>query len=121
MRWHGIRIEAVDPARLARWWAQVLRYRIVSENPEAVEIGDTARAEPALVFVHADPSGLPHQRLHFELACDDLDGDIERLLDMGARRGTAGHNATSVLLADPEGNEFLMLQAAVNDCAAHHR
>ena len=52
-------------------------------------------------------------RLHIDLAPDDRDAEIERLVDMGARHVEVGkHDASWIVLADPEGNEFCVLTAA---------
>jgi hypothetical protein len=51
-------------------------------------------------------------RLHFDLAPDDQDAEVERLLALGARRVDIGQGETRswVVLADPEGNEFCVLR-----------
>ena len=33
-RWEQIVVDAVDPARLARWWAETLGYVVVNEEPD---------------------------------------------------------------------------------------
>jgi hypothetical protein len=37
-RWEQIVVDAEDPARLARWWAEALGYQIVHEAPDEIEI-----------------------------------------------------------------------------------
>ena len=42
---------------------------------------------------------------------DDLGAEVERLLSLGATRLDAGHeDACGVPLADPDGNEFCVLE-----------
>ena len=42
---------------------------------------------------------------------DDLDAEVERLLSLGATRLDAGHgDACGVPLADPDGNEFCVME-----------
>lgn len=53
-------------------------------------------------------------RLHIDLAPeaeDDQDAEVQRLLDLGARRVDVGQGpeVSWVVLADPEGNEFCVL------------
>src|SRR4051794_16730180 len=40
-QWEQIVIDADDPARLARWWAEALGYQIVHEDSDEVEIRRT--------------------------------------------------------------------------------
>jgi hypothetical protein len=42
--------------------------------------------------------------MHFELVVDDLDGDIERLVGLGAT--VVQPTEVDVEMADPDGNEF---------------
>jgi hypothetical protein len=52
-------------------------------------------------------------RLHLDLNPDDQENEVQRLLDLGARRTDIGQrNVTWIVLADPEGNEF---------CVCFHR
>lgn len=104
LSWHGTVVDAADPARLARWWAQVLGLKVVYERPDVVAL-------PGLIFERAHERKTARNRLHFELDSDDLGADVEKLLDMGARHVDVRQSgiAGSVVLADPEGNEFCVL------------
>jgi hypothetical protein len=50
-------------------------------------------------------------RLQLDLRPDDSAAEVERLVNMGARPVDSGHDG-GVVLADPEGNEFRVLDAA---------
>ncbi|MSW86893.1 MAG: VOC family protein, partial [Actinobacteria bacterium] len=51
-------------------------------------------------------------RLHLDLRPDDCEAEVERLLELGARRVDIGQGEQSwVVLADPEGNEFCVLSS----------
>jgi hypothetical protein len=110
-RWSGVVVDSVDPARLARWWAEVLGYRILFEEPERVGIASDGHA-PAVIFVPAVGEKAGKNRLHLDLEPDDETAEIERLVDMGARHVDLGHatHPGGVVLADPEGNEFSVLR-----------
>jgi len=114
-RWESVVVDAADPARLARWWAAALNYRLVDEQPDGVEIRAAADGLPSLVFVPVREPKRVKNRLHIDLRPDDQAAEVERLVDMGARHvdiGQAGDSAvTWVVLADPEGNEFCVLRA----------
>jgi len=111
-RWYAVVVDATDPARLARWWAEVLDYRITYEAPDEVSIEGEAPG-PSLVFVPAPDMKSNKNRLHIELNPEDQAAEVERLVNMGARHVdvTQGEKATWVVLADPEGNEFCVLRA----------
>lgn len=100
LRWHGTSVDAVDPARLARWWAEVLGVRVLYEKQDMVAL-------PGLTFVRVAAAKTMRNRLLFELSCDDLAADVERLVDMGARH--VDESAGRIMLADPEGNEFCIV------------
>ncbi|HKT04058.1 MAG TPA: VOC family protein [Rugosimonospora sp.] len=112
-RWYTAVIDASDPARLARWWAAVLDYRIIYESPDEVVIARDENTYPGLVFVPVPEAKTVKNRLHIDLNPDDQDAEVERLIDMGARRVDVGQGekATWVVLGDPEGNEFCVLRA----------
>lgn len=96
---------------MARWWAEVLGYRIRYEDPSITSIA--GEHGPGLSFVPVVHSKGAKNRLHIDLAPDDRDAEIERLVDMGARHVEVGkHDASWIVLADPEGNEFCVLTAA---------
>jgi predicted enzyme related to lactoylglutathione lyase len=112
-RWYTVVIDASDPARLARWWGEVLDYRIIYEAPDEVVIARDENTYPGLVFVPVPEQKTVKNRLHIDLNPEDQDAEVERLIDMGARRVDVGQGekATWVVLADPEGNEFCVLRA----------
>jgi predicted enzyme related to lactoylglutathione lyase len=113
IRWEQIVVDAEDPHRLARWWAEALGYVIVHEAPDEVEIRRTPDEMPGLLFgISADPRTVKN-RLHIDLRPDDQEAEVERLVNMGARLADIGqHGVPWVVLADPEGNEFCVLTAA---------
>jgi hypothetical protein len=110
-RWENLVVDALDPARLARWWAEALGYQITFERPEEVEIRRSAGELPGLVFVPVTQPKETKNRLHIDLRPTDQEAEVERLVNMGARHVDVGQGSadTWVVLADPEGNEFCVL------------
>jgi predicted enzyme related to lactoylglutathione lyase len=110
-RWLGIVVDSRDPARLARWWAEVLGFRVTVEKPDLVAIAGADDSHPAITFVPVSDEKTGKNRLHLDLAPDDQSAEIERLLDMGARHAEIGQPPGTgwMVLADPEGNEFCLL------------
>ncbi|AVT33200.1 MULTISPECIES: VOC family protein [unclassified Plantactinospora] len=109
--WENLVVDAADPARLARWWAEALGYQIVAELPDEVEIRRTPDTLPGLIFVPVPEGKETKNRLHIDLRPTDQEAEVERLVDMGARHVDVGQSAddTWIVLADPEGNEFCVL------------
>jgi catechol 2,3-dioxygenase-like lactoylglutathione lyase family enzyme len=114
-------VDSRDPEALAAWWAEVLGYRVLGRDDDgAVEIGPGAGfggAAPTLVFAPvADPDpGKPRLHLDVNATDRDQDAEVERLEALGAKRVDIGQGTpTWVVLADPEGNEFCVLQSRVD-------
>jgi predicted enzyme related to lactoylglutathione lyase len=112
-RWDALIVDALDPERLGRWWAEVLDHRVESVTPEEVVVGPDADGHPRLIFLRHPDAKNAKNRLHLDLRPDDLDAEIERLVNMGARHVDVGQPdaAAWIVLADPEGNEFCILRA----------
>jgi hypothetical protein len=112
-QWSQVVVDALDPVRLARWWAEVLGYQVLAEKPDEVTIAPSPGTHPELVFVAVPDPKDGKNRLHLDLTPDDQDAEVERLLDMGARHVDIGQSraVSWVVLADPEGNEFCVLSS----------
>ena len=111
---HHIVIDAHDLPVLARFWAQVLDWRILSEREREVVIGADETAPVGICFMPVTDEKIVKNRLHLDLTPNsaDRDAEIERLVALGARRvdiGQTGRESWTVL-ADPEGNEFCLLR-----------
>lgn len=101
----GIRVESAAPARLARFWAEALGWRA---DGAAVRSG--VAGVPDLLFAASGRAKTAKNRLHLDLADDDVDAEAARLIELGARHADIGQGAVPWrVLADPEGNEFCVL------------
>ena len=111
--WEQTTIDANDPAALGRWWQQALGWVVVNDDPEEFEIRAAADRLPGLLFVRVGDPKAGKNRLHLDFRPDDRDAEVERLIGLGATRVDIGQgDASWVVLADPEGNEFCVLGAA---------
>lgn len=109
-QWENLVVDADDPPRLARWWAQALGYQIVHEAAGEVEIRQSPDQLPGVVFVPVPERKQLKNRLHIDLRAADQAAEVERLVDMGARRVDIDQgDASWIVLTDPEGNEFCVL------------
>ena len=80
-------------------------------EPPAGSAEDGVAAD--LLFLRVPESKTLKNRLHIDLRPDDQQAEVERLEALGAERVSVGQGdeATWVVLADPEGNEFCVLKA----------
>jgi predicted enzyme related to lactoylglutathione lyase len=112
VNWYAVVVDAADPARLSRWWAEVLGFQVLDEDENEVMVGRGADEHPILFFVRTNDAKVGKNRLHIDLSPEDRDAEVERLVDMGARHVDIGQGTPSwVVLADPEGNEFCVLRS----------
>ena len=113
LQWEQVVIDARDPAGLGRWWTAALGWEVVNDADDEFEIRPAPDRLPGLVFVPVDDAKLGKNRLHLDFRPDDRDGEVDRLVALGATRADVGQDcsATWVVLADPEGNEFCVLSS----------
>jgi predicted enzyme related to lactoylglutathione lyase len=132
-------VDANDPGRLARFWAVALGWEVAEEEPDEVMVAPAGYTYPdpaalPLVFVPAPEPKTVKNRVHLDLATESTEhqaAEVSRLRGLGATPADIGHpdQVPWVVLADPEGNEFCVLDprpvyrdtrpvaAVVADCA----
>ncbi|OEU86502.1 glyoxalase [Streptomyces abyssalis] len=120
LEWEQVLVDAEDPAKLGRWWAEALGWAVVDGSAETTE-GGASGGEfeirpspdrlPGLLFVHVPERKTGKNRLHLDFRPDDQEAEVARLLAHGARHADVGQSEEDpwVVLADPEGNEFCVL------------
>ena len=116
LRIETVTIDAVDPVELATFWCAALDWeqRIDEDGDIWIEPGEDNpefdRVKPLLI-VRANELKAGKNRLHLDLVPDDQEREVERLESLGASRPDIGQtgNESWVVLADPEGNEFCVL------------
>ncbi len=109
-----VTIDALDPAALAAWWAEALDYTVRDgDDPDEIAILPHDRGrDPAILFLRVPERKVVKNRYHFDLTPDDRDAQVARLEALGATRVDIGQTGDEswVVIADPEGNEFCVLQ-----------
>ena len=114
MRLENIVWDARDPSRLGRFWADALGAEPITDEPDLVEarlqVTDGFFLDLCFPWVAA-PAAAP-ARLHPDLSGGARQHEItRRLLDLGAERADIGQGAVPwVVLADPEGNAFCVME-----------
>jgi catechol-2,3-dioxygenase len=114
VRLHHIVIDARDLPGLARFWTQALGWHILSEREREIVIGADDTAPVGICFMPVTEPKTVKNRVHLDLTASagERDGEIERLLALGARRVDIGQSGAEswTVLADPEGNEFCVIR-----------
>jgi predicted enzyme related to lactoylglutathione lyase len=112
LEWEQTTIDAHDPLSLGNWWATVLGWVIVNDDPDEFEIRPQADQLPGILFELVTDEKRGKNRLHFDFRPDDQDAEVARLKTLGAAPVDIGQGEqTWVVLADPEGNEFCVLSS----------
>src|SRR5215204_3010905 len=104
VRWYTVVVDCHDVAGQARWWAEVLDWRIAYEAddeyvivpPHALDESRSippAEQGPGLVFVTVPEAKQVKNRLHIDLApgkSDDQAAEVARLVSLGATHVDVG-------------------------------
>ena len=112
-------IDAVQPVRLARFWAAALDWEIAADEPDEVDVWPRGYRYPdpvalPLVFCPVPEAKTGKNRIHLDLATESAEhqaAEVDRLLGLGAVHADIGQGTRVpwVVLADPEGNEFCVV------------
>ena len=118
IRLQNVTMKSTDPMRLAEFWSQVLGWSITYSDDEEIEIqaphgSPESGLVPDLVILRDADEKSGVNRLHIDLRPDeDQEQEVRRIEALGARRVDIGQgpDATWVVFADPDGNEFCVLR-----------
>ena len=116
--------DANQPLPLARFWSGLLGWEMVVDVPDGVALlpGDDTGFRILVLATQRRKVG--QNRMHFDLTSTSLDDQrqvVARALELGARHVDVGQRPEEahVVLADPEGNEFCIIEPGNNflaDC-----
>lgn len=110
----GIEHDALDPERLAQFWSTLLG----RELADSTTIRDGGSGFD-IRFVEASEPKTGQNRIHFDLtstSLDDQNAIVDRALGLGGRHEDVGQRPEEahVVLADPEGDEFCVIEPGNN-------
>jgi len=111
-------IDAAQPGVLAQWWSEAIGWPVTFIAPDEVVVEPAGNGQsyevPALDFGPVDDPKSTKNRVHLDLASDSMDHQaelVERLIGIGAAHVDIGQSDVPwIVLADPEGNEFCVLE-----------
>jgi hypothetical protein len=111
LRWEEVVVDCQNLSVIGHWWAEALGWEIIAESDSELELRNP-EGGPSLLFLNVPEGKTVKNRLHLDFVPTDQDAEVERLVGLGARRIDIGQeDATWVVLADPEDNEFCVLSA----------
>jgi predicted enzyme related to lactoylglutathione lyase len=110
----NIVVDAFDPQALGRFWEAALGTETLSDGPDGFETRLAVPGGPVLdlCFQPVPERPVEPQRLHLDLRGGaEQQAVVERLLALGAHRADIGQGEVPwVVLADPEGNPFCVME-----------
>ncbi len=111
-------LDSCDPARNASFWQQALGWRRTYETPDQVVLEPPPGSRqdgvvPDLLFLRVPEGKIVKNRWHPDLRPTDQAAEVARLESLGATQVDVGQgeDASWVVMADPDGNEFCVLRA----------
>ncbi|WP_329455064.1 VOC family protein [Streptomyces sp. NBC_01497] len=111
----ALSLDANDPLVLARFWGGVLGWEYADDPLDGVVLLPSDHSGLRIRFTPTRERKTDRNRMHFDLTSTSLDdqrGTVERSLGLGARSVDVGQRPEDghVVLADPEGNEFCVIE-----------
>ena len=102
-----------DLHRSIEFWSEALNYKLRREPDVDFAILIPKEGEGIQLSLNAAVTSDKPKRHHIDLFTRDQEKEVERLLKLGATRvdWKYEHDADYVVLADPDGNTFCVVQA----------
>jgi predicted enzyme related to lactoylglutathione lyase len=118
---YALSVDANDPPGLAGFWAGILGWEVADGGVSLLPTDDTGFR---LRFLPTQDQKAAQNRMHFDLTSTSLEDQqqtVSKALALGARHIDVGQlpEEEHVVLADPEGNEFCVIEPGNNflaDC-----
>ena len=113
--WGGWPGRGSDPVRLGIFWAGVLGWDLVDDADDGIVLLPSDDTGFQVDFFRTTASKIGPNQMHFDLTSTSLE-DQKRTVANALKLGGShldigqGAEATHVVLADPEGNEFCVIE-----------
>jgi predicted enzyme related to lactoylglutathione lyase len=107
--------DANDPLRLARFWAGVLGWPPSGDPQDGMALRPADGTGFRIRFLPTDEQKTSPNQMHFDLtstSAEEQQQTVARALGLGARHIDIGQRPEEghIVLADPEGNEFCVIE-----------
>ncbi len=118
-RLFAISFDAHEPERLADFWSGVLGLERADDAYDGVTLLSGNDAGYRVGFRRSQAQKLDQNRAHFDLTStspEDQQATVARVLEHGGQHTDIGQgpDAPNVVLSDPEGNEFCVIEPGNN-------
>jgi predicted enzyme related to lactoylglutathione lyase len=115
---YAVSFDANDPLRLATFWAGVLGMEM-ADDADGVALLPSDDPGFRIEFLPTQEPKVGPNRIHFDVTStsfEDQQQTVARALELGGRHLDIGQDPDDghVVLADPEGNEFCVIEAENN-------
>ncbi|MCX4679292.1 VOC family protein [Streptomyces sp. NBC_01433] len=112
---HALCFDANDPLRLSRFWAGVLGWEMADDPYDGIALLPSDDTGFRIRFLPTREQKAGQNLMHFDLTStsfEDQQETVARSLGLGARHIDIGQRPEEghVVLADPEGNEFCVIE-----------
>ncbi len=108
-------VDCNDFGTMMAFWQEALHYALREPaEDDWVVLRDPGGSNVNVSLQQVPERRIGKNRLHFDLYTDDQEAEVERLLELGATRHprTPEPNEDFVVLADPEGNLFCVVDTS---------
>jgi predicted enzyme related to lactoylglutathione lyase len=111
----ALAFDANDPLRLARFWAGVLGRELTDDGDGVLTLAPSDETGFAIDFAPTMAPKVGPNQMHFDLTSSSLEHQQEtvaRVLELGGRHLDIGQgpDVDHVVMSDPEGNEFCIIE-----------
>ncbi|HEX6151263.1 VOC family protein, partial [Nocardioides sp.] len=115
----ALTFDSQDPAGQGRFWGTLLGRDVVDDPRDGVVVMPSDDVQFRLRFVPSEEQKTFPNKIHFDMtstSAEDQQRTVARALELGARHIDVGQlpEEEHVVLADPEGNEFCVIEADNN-------
>ena len=103
-------LDSTEPQRLEAFWREALDYRSLVSVKDIVVLVPDNEVRPPLILQRVPESKNGKNRMHIDMISDDVEAEVVRLEELGARRLHDGLRSMGpvrwITMADPDDNEF---------------
>ena len=114
----AVTLDCANAQTVAEFWSAALDRPIDTGEPAPSPFfarilpGEGDHADPMMMFIQVPEPRTVKNRMHLDLAADDREAEVARLVALGAKRihDKDEWGVRWTTLADPEGNEFCVAE-----------